>query len=292
MKLLEWLRWTNIARLHRIEKLGRGGHATYLGNNRLLAKVVADDFVAGLLVQADDLLIVPKLIIHGQHEPEVTRYFLNNLSADSNSLDVGANFGYFSCLMAHRAHSGMTIGVEPDAAVYELLRDNLNINNYEFRAKAMHAAISDAAGSLTLYRRRTRSGNTSIIKATAADVQYLGEAPPEVFQVECLSIDQLLPQFNGRIDFIKIDVEGAEPLAIRGARRTIETNAQLRIVMEWSPGQIRAAGFDIEAFLAELNAIGFSVSVIEQRGLRPISYAELAAAFYFSGILLTRRGKP
>jgi len=292
MKWLEWLRWTNIARLHRIEKLGHGGHATYLGNNRLLAKVVADDFVTGLLVQADDLLIVPKLIIHGQHEPEVTHYFLDTISANSNCLDVGANFGYFSCLMAHRAHSGITIGVEPDEAVYELLRDNLNINNYEFRAKAVHAAISDAAGSLTLYRRRTRSGNTSIIKATAADVQYLGEAPPEVFQVECLSIDHLLPQFNGRIDFIKIDVEGAEPLAIRGARRTIETNEQLRIVMEWSPGQIRAAGFDVEAFLAELSATGFSVSVIEQKGLRPISYPKLAEAFYFSGILLTRSPKP
>jgi len=62
--------------------------------------------------------------------------------------------------------------------------------------------------------------------------------------------------------------------------------------MEWSPGQIRAAGFDVEAFLAELSATGFSVSVIEQKGLRPISYPKLAEAFYFSGILLTRSPKP
>ena len=59
--------------------------------------------------------------------------------------------------------------------------------------------------------------------------------------------NDLLPKLDGRVDFMKIDVEGCEPLAFRGAKELIASNRQLKIVMEWSPGQIRSAGFDVPA---------------------------------------------
>src|SRR5579872_1396640 len=68
-----------IGRLTRLEKLAHGGRATYVGNNRVLTKVVIGDVVLAFLVQADDRLIVPNLIIEGEHEPEVTRYFVENV---------------------------------------------------------------------------------------------------------------------------------------------------------------------------------------------------------------------
>jgi FkbM family methyltransferase len=64
----------------------------------------------------------------------------------------------------------------------------------------------------------------------------LGETDAEMFEVPGIRVDDLLCKLGGRIDFIKIDVEGAEPLVIKGARRAIETNPRLQIVMEWSPG--------------------------------------------------------
>jgi FkbM family methyltransferase len=96
-------------------------------------------------------------------------------------------------------------------------------------------------GEVTLYRRLGRSGNNSIAKPAEDFTALLGEPPSEAFTAKSLRIDDLLPQMDGRIDFIKLDVEGAEPLVIAGARETIRTNPQLRIAMEWCPGQANAA---------------------------------------------------
>jgi FkbM family methyltransferase len=82
----------------------------------------------------------------------------------------------------------------------------------------------------------------------------LGEPRSEPFHVMCLRIDDLLSGFANEIDFIKIDVEGAEPLAMRGARQTISANPQLNIIIEWSPGQVQAAGVDF----ADLSTISVS----------------------------------
>ena len=73
-----------------------------------------------------------------------------------------------------------------------------------------------------------------------------------------MPLDMLLPQFDGRLDYIKIDVEGAEPLVLSGAHQTIANNPHIRIVMEWAPNQIRAAGFDIAQFIRKLDQHGTS----------------------------------
>jgi FkbM family methyltransferase len=278
------------ARLDRLERLSHGGRATYVGNNRVLTKAVINDTVLGFLVQADDRLIVPHIIVHGDYESTLTSYFATAISAGDHCLDVGANYGYYTCLMAGIAHQGKTIGIEPDAAVFELLRDNICINSYEMLATALHAAVADAPGRLTLHRRVTRSGNTSITRLTEESVRWLGEKAPESFEVDCLSIDDLLlSHFGGRIDVMKVDVEGAEPLVFRGARQAIAANPQVKIVMEWSPGQIQAAGFDLAEFLAALEALRLEAAAVGPTGPVPIAFADLMNAPFHPGILLTVR---
>jgi len=273
--------------LDRIERLSHGGRATYVGNNRLLTKLVVKNSVLGFLVQADDRLIVPYLVVHGEYEPNITRYLTNTVRATDNCLDVGANYGYYTCLMASLATSGRTIGIEPDPEVFELVRDNININSFEARATAINAAVSNVGGRLTLYRRMTRSGNTSIIKLSDDSVRPLGESAPQPFDVDSISLSDLLPRFGGRIDFMKIDVEGAEPLAFRGAQKMIDANPRLKIIMEWSPGQIVAAGFDLGDFLAELSALGLRPSILGGSHPIPIAMGDLLNRPYESGVLLT-----
>jgi hypothetical protein len=80
------------------------------------------------------------------------------------------------------------------------------------------------------------------------------ERPPveEYRPIASVRIDDLAGRLQGRVDIIKIDVEGAEPLVLAGARETIRGNRNLAIVMEWSPGQIEAAGFDLRRFTQEI----------------------------------------
>src|SRR5207248_5586262 len=154
------------------------------------------------------------------------------------------------------------MAIEPDRAAFELLRDNIYINCLEGVAFAHNVAASEAKGSLTLHRRITRSGNTSIAQPADVVLAQMGEPSSQAFQAVCVPIDQFLPEFRDRVDCIKIDVEGAEPLVLRGAQETLARNPQIKVVMEWSPGQMRDAGFDPREFTEMLNRLTLSAALI------------------------------
>lgn len=278
------------ARLDRLEELGHGGRGVYIGNNRILVKTTIGGTNLVFVAAADDRLIVPRFFANGFYEPDLTNYFLANVEQNSNCLDVGANFGYYTCVMASSAVAGKTIGVEPDREVFELLRDNIYINGFEGVATPMHAAAGRDDGTLTLHRRNTRSGNTSIIKEPDEKISRLGETASEAFAIDSLPIDALLPKFGGRIDYIKIDVEGAEPLVLAGAKQTIAKNPHVKIVMEWAPAQIRGAGFDLARFTGDLAGMGLAAATLDIRQPEPISWDALLGMSYLSGVLLTLAG--
>lgn len=275
-------------KIDKLEAFSHGARATYVGDNRVLVKAVVHGQVIGYLVEADDKLISPWFIINGQFEIPLSDFFVHNIRPDSHCLDIGANFGYFACLMARRAPQGRVIAVEADARIAALLNDNLMINNLHGVGATLHAAAADKEGELTLYRRDRRSGNTSIVNLPHTYTEALGEGPTQAFKVKSISVDKLAESMNGRVDFMKVDVEGAEPLVFRGARRCIADNPDLTIVMEWSPGQIQAAGFDIGEFLADLDGMGLKAFSLETPGLPSVSWDELRSIPYTAGIVLKR----
>ncbi len=272
--------------LDRLEQISHGGRATYVGNNRVLTKCVIGGAIIGFLVEADDVLLSPWLILSGTYETDLTNFFLRNLKPNNRCLDIGANFGFYTCLMGRFCHKGKVIGVEPDRHVYELLHDNIYLNGLQGWATAKHTAITDSIGMLKMHRRITRSGNTSITKPSDMLVQIHGEPRSEAFQVGCLRIDDLLPEFEGRIDFIKIDAEGAEPLVMRGAQKAISANPRLNIIMEWSPSQVRDAGFDVSEFVNELASMGLRCAEIAPNELKEMPLPELLNLEYRAGVLL------
>lgn len=274
-------------RLDQLERLAHGGRGVYVGNNRILVKTAFGGLNLVFVAEADDRLLVPRFFATGAYEPELTEFFLTNLEETSNCLDVGANFGYYTCIMAGCAPRGKAIGVEPQRHVFDLLRDNIYINGLEGVATPMHAAAGREAGTLTLNRRLTRSGNTSLIKESDEKITRLGETASEAFDVRCVPIDTLLPEFSGRIDFIKVDVEGAEPLVLAGARQTLARNPDISIVMEWAPSQIHGAGFDLSQFTRDLADMGLSAASLGADGPEPISWDALLGTSYLSGVLLT-----
>jgi FkbM family methyltransferase len=275
-------------KIERLEYAAHGGRSTYIGNNRVLVKAVIDHKNIAYCVEADDLLISPWFIITGAYETLLTNFFVENLRPDSNCLDVGANFGYFTCLMARFCPQGRVIGVEADERIYNLTRDNLAINGFTQIGRAMHAAANETGEDITLYRRIGRAANTSIIAYDEAYTTSMSEPPAQSFTVRGVRVDDLSAEMGGRVDFMKVDVEGAEPLVMRGAQRTIADNPQLKIVMEWSPGQIAAAGFDLPQFLAEIRLQGLRFFEIHGKRLTEISSVELLNIPYLAGIVMAR----
>jgi FkbM family methyltransferase len=276
------------SKINASEYYSHGSRATYMGNNRVLVKAVVAGHNIAYYVEADDRLLSPWFIVTGQYETELTNYFVRELKPDSHCIDVGANFGYFTCLMGRFCPNGKIVGIEPDEKIFEIAQDNVFINGFGEFATVMHAAASNTGADLTLYRRLTRSGNTSIANLGDAYTSALGEPPAESFVVRGLRVDDLMPQMNERVDFMKIDVEGAEPLVFEGARQTIAANPKLRIIMEWSPGQIHAAGFEISAFLDLLKGLELKAFDMQAEKLTPMSFDELANTPYRAGIILKK----
>lgn len=261
---------------------------TYIGNNRVLVGTRVGDRTIAYYVEADDRLFSPWFIVTGQFETDVTNYLLRHLRADSHCIDVGSNFGYYTCLMARFCPGGRVLGIEADRHISELARDNLFINGLHEVGDVIWAAVCDRDTEVTLFRRTTRSGNTSIVDVGESFTTHFGEPPVEPFRVQGRRIDDFAERLHGRVDVIKIDVEGAEPLALRGARDVIRDNRDLSIVMEWSPGQIAAAGFDISEFVDEIRAMNLRAFVLERHIERPLDISRLATLPYQSAIILRR----
>ena len=276
------------ADLQRMEYFSNGTRATYIGDRRVLVRIVVGGANIAFIVEADDRLLTPWFMATGTYEEDLTRFLLGQLKPDSHCLDVGSNFGYFTCLMSRFCSRGKVIGVEADEKIYHLVRDNIAINGFEHVAQARMAAVNDTGETMTMYRRTGRSGNTSMAAASEALTNYLGEPPVTPFAVQGLRVDDLLPEFGGRLDFIKVDVEGGEPLVFRGARETIQRNPQIAILMEWASNQISHAGFDVRGFLAELEQMELQAFDIVGGVETPLSFDDLAHLPYRAGVLLRR----
>lgn len=273
-------------RLSRLESLSRGGRASYLGKDRLLVRCDWNEMRTVYIVSASDRLIMPNLVSEGFYEPSVTDFICNNVKQEYHCLDIGANFGYYSCIMAKLAWQGRVIGVEADSQTCELLRDNIYINWVERVCTFRNLAIADKDDYLTLYRRDTRAGNTSIMKPEPSWLREMGEPPAESFTVKSAPIDSFLEQLSGRIDLIKIDIEGAEPLAFQGISETVKLNPCIKFIIEWCPGQITAAGFELREFAKTISDLRLQPWIIENEGVRSISFDDLLSVPYLSGILL------
>ena len=102
----------------------------------------------------------------------------------------------------------------------------------------------------------------------------------EVIEVPVVVLDEEVP-IGKKIDIIKIDVEGAEPLVFAGMQRIIRENENINIFMEFAPGFLRRAGFDPDGFLNEIETAGLRIRVIndETGEIEEIRREELLEAF-------------
>ncbi|NWG32605.1 MAG: FkbM family methyltransferase [Rhodocyclaceae bacterium] len=85
----------------------------------------------------------------------------------------------------------------------------------------------------------------------------------EVLEVEATAIDEYFGAEYTKIDIIKIDAEGSEPLIFDGMKKTINSNPDVAIICEFSPPLISGSR-DPGKFLNELKDYGFIIRVIDE----------------------------
>lgn len=273
-------------RLSKIQHLVTAPRAVAAGDGLTLAKLAFDDLL--MVVHQRDRLIGPHLIMNGIYEKALTSYFRSIIGDVQTFVDVGANIGYYTCLFGkHLRDRGSVYAFEPDAANFELLRHNTQINWIDKKNIVLErCALSDRKGTATLYRNPIKPGNTSLIEPSADEMK---SQPVEPYEVSTDTIDAYFAD-KPAIDLMKIDVEGHEFPILQGARETIRSNPRLRLVLEWDPprwGRIGVRAQQVIDYLAEME---LRPSMVASRGeLSKLTYAELASVPYAN--IVCQRGQ-
>jgi FkbM family methyltransferase len=187
---------------------------------------------------------LPSLYYDGVHEPETTAYLKANVIPGSIAVDIGANVGYFTLIFASLVGaSGKVFAFEPDERIFPILKENVRLNNYQ-NINLDGRAVSDNNGRQRFFLSSHLSRSGLIPHGNTK----------RITEVETLSLDTLK---LGRVDWVKIDVEGAEASVLKGMKRTISENPDIRLIIEFIPEHILSAGYNINEFFDLLEGFDF-----------------------------------
>lgn len=181
-------------------------------------------------------------------------------------LDIGANIGIYTEFLAKLVGpSGRVVAFEPEQRNVERLRDATR--KYK-QVEVVNAAVSDHSGTLSLY------------VADDLNVDHRTYAPRETrrsVDVAAVALDDFVGE-RDRVDVIKMDIQGSELAALRGARRLLASDEAPIILFEYWPYGLRSAGENPLALLSELASFGYDPRTIE--GLPVPDFPILGADVY------------
>jgi FkbM family methyltransferase len=192
-----------------------------------------------MFVYADDVGFGRNFASSGVYEPHVTSVIRKLLQAGSSFLDIGGNAGYYSLLASRLVGpQGRVFTFEPLPANVKLLVASLGKNEMQNVSVFPCAAVT-TPGVVALDNSAS-NGNISELKR---DIQFLAST-----KVVCgARIDDFLG--GQMVNVVKIDVEGAEYLALKGAEGTLRASRPA-IVSELSPAALPCiSGVTAEAYL-------------------------------------------
>ncbi len=234
--------------------------------NRFLSPGVTKVLGHRMYLDRDDSMA---LSINGVYEPEETRIVMEHVKPGDVVLDIGANIGYYTLILADLAGpNGKVYAFEPDPESFRLLGKNIHENNYE-NVELVPKAVSDQNREINLYRDRFNNLDHRIFAQS-------GEC--EVVKIEAIRLDDYFPRDFGPICFIKMDIQGAEGYAIEGMRKLLDSSKSVKIVTEFWPEGLNASGYGAKNYLDELEKMGFVFFDIG-KGLQETTSKEITGSY-------------
>ena len=203
--------------------------------------------------------LVPAAILKtGEWQPEIWDAVGTSLARDAVFYDVGAHIGYFSMKAAQRVGvNGRVVAFEPNPEILKLLRENVTANGFT-NVVVEDIACTDHDQMLTLFAAPSiNTGASSLARDNAA---ILENQTPKGYTVRGRPIDEVTDELKlTRVDAIKIDVEGAEGLVLRGAIRTLK-RFHPKIVLEVVPRQLASFQTTPQDLSSILQSAGYNFS--------------------------------
>lgn len=143
-------------------------------------------------------------------------------------LDAGANIGFTTSQMLS-AGAGRVVALEPVPELFERLRQ-LNVDT----VVALNKALSSNSGRASLILSRSHNQGSSLNPKMVSLFPSVFDGPSETIDVDLTTIDDIACE-HGPFDVWKLDIEGAEVAALRGATQTLRNAPPRAIIVELYP---------------------------------------------------------
>ena len=188
-------------------------------------------------------------------EQEVKRHLV--MEENETFVDVGANVGSYSLMVANEyKDTGVkVIAIEAHPENYKALRRNIEYNKFENVIIPINKVVSDYKGLVDLYERshdgtRVDSEMYSVCSDQRIDTYNILHPSGKSLQLECDTVDNILG--SEKVDVIKMDVEGAEVLALKAATKTLERIRKIVVEIHGDKSEdvkriLRTHGFKVES---------------------------------------------
>lgn len=196
------------------------------------------------------------LTINGIYEPLTTEFVKKEIKKGNVVVDIGANIGYYTLIFAKLVgEEGKVFAFEPDPTNFSLLKKNVETNGYK-NVVLIQKAVLDKTGKGKLYLNKYDMG---------AHTVYDTQNSYQSIDIETIRLDDYFDNYYGKIDFIKIDIEGGEGKAILGMLNLLKKNDNVKLITEFNPFKLRRFGTKPEDYLKLLIEIGFELYEINER---------------------------
>lgn len=215
-----------------------------------------------LVRRFDHALVVDPAELHGfylyyeqEYDDYIFHFLLPRLASFRRALDIGANIGIYTVILAQ--HIPRVDAFEPEPSVLLRLRGNLSLN------KITNVSVHETCVGL-------ESGTVGFIESDERNqgTESIATGPINTEHRRCVGLDDFL---HGSIDepcLIKMDIEDAELLAIQGGQ-TAPTNrtAPVGLLIETHPAEIQQLGGTLNQLAARLQGLEFKANGLTPRGL-------------------------
>tara|TARA_R110002096_G_scaffold405585_2_gene603668 strand:- start:835 stop:1659 length:825 start_codon:yes stop_codon:yes gene_type:complete len=173
-------------------------------------------------------------------------------------LDIGANTGSF-CFLTNILENTSCFCYEPNQEVYEILTENVILNNLENKVECHNVGIweSNCEKEIKIPGKGIDSG-LGTLASNITRFSSLKEGDFQVKTIKCVSVDSHMKDKNiQKVDAIKIDTEGAELPVLRGCEAVLKRDKPL-LLLEYTEKTTNQFGYKREDIVHYLIALGYN----------------------------------
>lgn len=191
------------------------------------------------------------LFYSGEYERAQVDAFSSLVSPGDLIFDAGANMGIFSLLASK--HGAFVVAFEPSLNIYKRLNTNIQLNRAESIVRAVNSAVANERSTVFFFE--ARYGNQGVGRIFSFG--DTGETA-EKYRVPADTFDNYAQRY-GTPQLIKIDIEGAEWLALKGAKRLMSLENAPKFFIEFHPQEMEHIGGSVEDCVKLFQESGYLV---------------------------------